>query len=243
MGITTDEYGLIVNKDGDGGDTANREGVYFFGKLLARTEPFPPELEKTILTVIRRILFLLQAKEGVWVRHPEQWNEPEDFSRDQQTPIVIMIGAYRFKDILWNTFKNHVKRFGKYQNADWAGPVEINIYVRSFHAYFLYPWLLFTDVFLFVSSIIHVVKSFKAGFSDDSVNHTMILLQAKNFMPTPFSWLARKVYYIFRRHPCPTCIEGRYKHPVVAALYYYHATRWGGNVELAELYQPLVEAG
>lgn len=229
-----DEFGLITQLDGNSGDASQREGFYSFGKWVVGTPIHRDEMY--------RVLNLLQASPGIFRRHPVQFNDPNDESRDQMNPLIIAMGAYEIKNILRITLWNHIKRFGRYQNKDWAGPVDWGIYVRAFRAWYLYPYLLFSDLFLILGSLINIVKSFDRGYTDDSMNHTMTLIQARHFLSTPFSWLARVLYFHYRR-PSLGTIELGYKNTVVGALYWYNDPRFGGNKDLADLWETIILQG
>ncbi len=115
--------GLIVNNDGDGGDTAQREG--FFGI----TQPL---VDATKLPYSLTIKKLEPNQDGIWVRNPNGYNQPEDFSRDQQTPNIWALAVNKLVKPLIRLFKAHFKRKGKFQNKDWASPEYVALYIRAF---------------------------------------------------------------------------------------------------------------
>lgn len=243
-----DKYGLIVQADGDGGDSAQRTGFYYFGVLFAQECSANDCINDWVhfMACLKR----LNTPEG-FIRNPEKWNDPKDFSRDQHNPLVMAMGAYcgYFDSILGPILLSHLKRFGKYQNKDWAGPVDWGIYVRAFSAWYLYPYLLFSDLFLILGSMVNIVKSFDRTYTDDAPNWCMTLVQAKHFMPTPLSWIARKLYYNYRlTPPNPPSVERvtPIKLPydaIKTALYYYFDPKFGGNIELAQLWEPIISLG
>lgn len=184
-----DNNGLIVQKDGDGGDTAGREGDYWFQYGLLDTKG-PEDFD--------RVLNLLQVSPGIFVRNPEHYNDPKDFSRDQSVSLIIAMGEMKKYKTLRSMLWQQIKRFTLYQNGDLATPQDWNYYIRSFKAWPLYPLLLLGDVFLLTNSLIRCIVGTNENTSDD-VNHTIALLQAQYHYPTPISWLSRKVYKWFRR--------------------------------------------
>jgi hypothetical protein len=134
-----DSYGLLVQRDGDGGDTAQRMGMWGIGNSQVHRDVFWNGIKT------------LEIEPGVWVRHPYQppYCMPEDFSRDQQTPNVIAMGLQKMYEPLTRMFRQHVKRFGKYQNKDWASPEHWGYYVRAFRWWGAYPYLLLSDIWMF----------------------------------------------------------------------------------------------
>jgi hypothetical protein len=226
--INFDRHGLIVQSNGDGGDTGQRTGMFYY--VHHDPEGFS------------RALDVLEVEPGLYVRHPFQDDFRDKiprFSRDQQRPIVIALGKYRMYDRLWRITKNHMLRLGKYQNKDIAGPSHMGEYIRAFRFKPLYPVLLATDAMLIVGSLeAAVVSRWDPGFTDDN-NHLMALLQAQDVMPTPLSWVARKLYRNFRAPSVGSSHFGE-SCPVQGALLWYHRTESGGNPLIAEAYRPLV---
>lgn len=195
-----DENGLIVQKDMDGGDTAGREGDYWFqAGLLMGPNAYNDEFD--------RVLKLLQVSPGVFIRNPRQnpvtppdksWNDPTDFSRDQSVPIILALGEMKRYSVLKSMLWEQIKRGTLYQNKDIALPQDWGYYIRALNAWYLYPVLFVGDVFLLINSVIRCIMGTDDNTSDD-VNHTMVLLQAQYRLPTPISWFARKFYKFLRR--------------------------------------------
>lgn len=183
-----DNNNLIVQRDGDGGDTAGREGDYWFAQGLYN-HGNPGEIYG-----FDSVLTHLQVNPGVFVRNPVHYNNPKDFSRDQTIPLILAMGEYRryatLKCLFWNQFKN----FGRYPNGDIAGPEDLGYYIRAFKAWYFYPVLIFGDFQMLVNSVIRIVKSSNVNDTSDDINHTLALLQAQAHLPTPISYLARKIY-------------------------------------------------
>src|SRR6266571_5109612 len=90
-----DHYGLIVQRDGNGGDTAQREGFGWFGWSLLKRAGIDPGLDLGLPW--EKALGLLEIDStGEFRRHPDpgpdgKLNRPDDFSRDQQTAIVAAL--------------------------------------------------------------------------------------------------------------------------------------------------------
>lgn len=155
---------------------------------------------------------------GVFVRNPgpgyPAWAaNPHTFSRDQQRSLVVAMGALKQKKQLWLTLKRHVARLGWYQNdqeidgskktADFAAPDILGEYIRAFWmasgpvgrvlGLLAYPVVLLTDVSAFVGMLLNFINWRNPNDVDDD-NAYMTMLQAKHALPTPLSWLARKIY-------------------------------------------------
>lgn len=226
--VHIDRHGLIVQADGDGGDTAQRTGMYYY--VHDDAENFALALDQ------------LEVAPGIYVRHPYQddfRSDPRRFSRDQQRPLVIALGRYGMHDRLWRMTKQHALRLGKYQNLDFISPVGFGEYVRAFDAKPFYPLLVVSDFFLFLGSVqLVVTASFNPDEVDDN-NHVMTLMQARDVMPTPFGMLAMKTYLWFRPKNMGNSVFGL-DDPVEGALAWYHRAETGGNPALGDaVYQAL----
>lgn len=198
----TDNLGIIVQRDGDRGDSASRVGIYYYLRILNETDN-KQELSETFHVVLDK----LEIQPGIYVRHPDDTysngtpvqsyvNNPSGFSRDQQTPIQIAMGEYPLeRSRLQRLFAKQLSRLGTYQNKDIGGPETLSIYFRSLNSIGAYPVDLLGDVELLVNSLIRLGKR-KANPDDtsDDVNHCLALIQAYYRYPTPISLLARQVY-------------------------------------------------
>lgn len=145
--------GLIVQKDNCGGDTAQREGFYAITQPLVDVQKLSYEL------AIRK---LEPNKDGNWIRNPDTHPDPNDFTRDQQTPNILAMGINKLIRPLYRMFKAQVKRFGLTQRKELVSPEFINLYIRSF-AYsnillkialaVTYPILLIGDLFTLLNTL------------------------------------------------------------------------------------------
>jgi hypothetical protein len=155
--IMYDDDGLIVHRGMDGGDTAQREGWYWFGVWIRQrvlNEPW---------TIPRKISFpqvihLLEPKQdGIFYRHPKlkPWNNPFDktygFSRDQMIPLIAAMGVWGLVEPLrrlWNALPQDVLGGTKHTfNGGWktvfgqkavfsgdiVGPAIINLFRRAWN--------------------------------------------------------------------------------------------------------------
>lgn len=188
LSICLDSNGLIVQKDLDGGDTAGREGDYWFVHTalgIQREDSF------------KKVLELLQVAPGVFVRNPIGYNDPKDFSRDQTVPLILAMGEMKEYGTLKLLFKKQLKNFFRYQNGDIGLLGDLGYYIRSFQSWYAYPVLLLGDLQLLANSIFRCFVRNPDNVSDD-INHTLGLIQAQYTYPTPISYIARKIYKWFR---------------------------------------------
>jgi len=217
-----DQNKLIVQQDGDGGDTAGREGDYWVMHALTRIAV----LERPTFS---EVLEKLQVAPGTYVRNPEKYNAPNDFSRDQTVPLIVAMGLHREYGHLQKLMKEQLKRATFYQNGDMALPQDWGYYIRAFRFWPLYPVLMLGDAFLFLNSIFRCLGGLRnADDVSDDINHTIALLQAQESLPTPISWLARKFYVFFR----PGGVQAAWDH--------YFRPSTGAN-PFHELFRPLIE--
>lgn len=182
---------LIVQRDLDGGDTAGREGDFWFALGLN-----PNWVSNRDLT-FDDVLTLLQISPGVYVRNPVHYNDPKDFSRDQTIPLILAMGQLEKYENLKQLFWKQVKNFGRYANGDIGGPEDLGYYIRANKEWYLYPVLILGDTQMLVNTLIRIVKSKKLTDTSDDINHTLALIQAQYELATPISWLARKLYKSF----------------------------------------------
>lgn len=244
-GLWRNERGLIVQADNDSGDSAQRTGMFYYAVndvdrfricMLAHMTGFD--------TLVRDTL-------GAGFR-----SDPNEFSRDQQDPIVITSGKYGACGFVRRVLWEHVKRFGRYQNKDWANLQTIGVYVRALRCKWLWPLLCLTDLGLLLQALIIWVRCRNRPDDVDDNNMVMRLAQAMDVLPTPTSYLARKLYVALRpwNYGCSgwkgeANENGSYTsytsyngyHPVYGALRWYHRGESGGNPALAEVWRPIVE--
>lgn len=201
-----------LNKDF--GDSAQRIGMISFGKFLNET---PNESEFNFW------LSLITVGPGQFVRGPAPgwWNNPLNFSRDQTRALVMAMGVYKKKGALKANFFSLIKNFGLYPNIypnwvkpgdsgyvkkfpDIASPEHYSEYIRAFYSsgnnwmLALYPLVLLGDLFKLLGTLIAVFYTDRDPTQADDLNSIMSLLQAYKYLPTPLSWLSRKIYAKFR---------------------------------------------
>lgn len=154
-----DAYGLITQKDTDGGDTACRTGVYY-ALLGILKVPFDDVGRVTSKGLEKDISRLTVGDE--FVRHPKAgswWSNPRCFSRDQHSMLMLAAAANNRPDLLARLAKPIIKRGGFHQNdledtnnkwkiPDLLTPGELSVYIRGMRMKLLYPILYLTDILL-----------------------------------------------------------------------------------------------
>lgn len=195
--------GIVVMAAGDGGDGAMKTAMFMVGEY--------PLFDQAQLDKVIPALF---PKPGVLIRCPDQgWHSnPKCTSRDQTTGWLCFFALASMHENLWQLFWAHIKRFcfcqnwenekGGFQVADsyW---LDLDILfgiglIRGFRLWPLYPLLLVLDFFTLINSIILISKSDPDDVGDDQ-NHLVVMRTQRLIWPTPISWLARKIYYWFRK--------------------------------------------
>ncbi|MHA2064109.1 MAG: hypothetical protein ACXABY_06985 [Candidatus Thorarchaeota archaeon] len=228
MNIHFDRHGLITEQDGNGGDSANRMGLWVWlfwmqQKTFANDEP--TKLFADVKAEFIHAVSILEPHPFVFIRHPDsaadandkdsrdfaKWNDWNNFSRDQWLPLVTGIGLTdgdKFRRIISTTLKRH----GTLSNGDVLGPSHwAHIYrlARRQQRISLGKklYLYFADSFGFLGFFL---GSFKRGTSDTLVGF-MLLLTAYKIHPTLVSkftlwfvkWFGRypKKWEIYFGHP------------------------------------------
>jgi hypothetical protein len=215
-----DSNGLVTQKQslgGDGGDSLQRSCSKVILELLPHLNS-PGIPFETCLDAAEIMLTL--CADNRWRRswHPDKWYSTSDrTSRDQLTPLVIMLGLGESND-LWPTFKEHLKRgllfayntrrnfvyptledHNRYSTPDvpwdysWkcpdiTGPEFWALYIRGFRSVLLCPMLYVFDLHTLFGSIV-----IRFNKQDDVINHALILEFAKVRMDTVWMKLARKI--------------------------------------------------
>lgn len=228
-----DSYALIVNGDGDGGDTCQREGMYGF------------------LTAIRVPLDTwLEIKPGVYVRHPDPqqwWSNPKTTSRDQLSPIIWYCAVTKDYSRLGRLFKACLKRGMFAQNTEEKDGTRklpdtmvgnIADFIRAFGSDITHPLYFLLLGLDFASLVAQIAWLLTPRSLDDVDDNNRVLghIGAAMFVPTPFSWLSRKLYARFRPTSFGSSTE---PNRVLAALTWYHRGP-NGNPEFVELFRPFI---
>lgn len=269
IGMFIDAYAIIVQKDGDGGDSLHREGLYAFGKWLyyhheTNTVVFadPPEREDP-----KKVIDKFEVKPGIFVRHPDpnKWSSNyKTTSRDQMVPLIAYCGAYQDYPRLWRLFKATASRGFFAQNLIDNGPgktkkkvpdtmlFHLGLFIRAGGPWTkpLYPLLFVTDTLHLAGTLLHQIPihwverekrlRWKEMRDTDDNNTLVYHLMALSFKPTPISWLDRQIYAWTRRENYGNTIL-KEENKVMGAMAWYHRPELGGNPEIAEIYRPVIE--
>ncbi len=188
--------GLIAQKDGDSGDTAQREGLYI---SLLNLSSSSDESRQRFLSSIDK----LEVRDGVYRRcsNPHHWgSNPNNLSRDQRAMLELAMALQKDKWWLKRSALYIIKRCGFHQNThpgtdapkdmwkvpDIVSPGELAVYIRGLDLKLLYPLLYLLDIGLLID-----IKTRKKW---DGANMSAInILYANSVMPTFFSKLALKM--------------------------------------------------
>ncbi len=204
-----DDHGYLTLSNYDGGDSSQMTGFYRYMRWIKcpttrdrDAAKFNQELDG----------FEMPRQPGVYRRHPDPerrsvgswWADPAKFSRDQQRAITMSMGAFKLKSRLYRITWNLIKRCGFYQNKDVSSPENWAEIFRSFWqagcywALFTYPLILLGDAWKIVNILLSWLSWKKNPDDADDDNLIQSVLQAKFSLPTPLSWLARKLYVKIR---------------------------------------------
>lgn len=245
-----DKNGLITQKDFDGGDSAHRTGVFYFGLYLLYKD------NDKILVKIKKdfekdLKKLKTEKSGEFVRNPDKnmwYSNPKNFSRDQTTNLITSMGfLMEDKTLIKDNLKSIFSRFGFYPNIlknwtnkekvfpldyrDFAGMSDYGSYIRSLDYYWLYPILMIFDTQLVGSSLFRLYFSYAdPEDSSDDINFSIHLLQAELKYPTPLSKLAKLIYKLKKTNSFYP------KDSNIYSYWHYYFTQ-GGRPPIHKIYQ------
>lgn len=213
-----DENGFIGHKTG-------REGELEFGDSAQRTfmldifEYFllvkTGSLSESFINQKISSIYLAFSEE--YTRHPDTtkwWGQTGTFSADQAIPTIGISAIIKSNHLdimfwlllkrcffMWNTKK--IWETNGWKIPDWRPLKIIPLFIRGFYnkSKFLKPvyWLMLLPFdFFFLLSILfnNVMAFFKRNETSSDLNNTVIALVNKAIAPTPFSYLARKLYIL-----------------------------------------------
>lgn len=239
-----DANGVItqgVNDGFDGGDTAQREGMFAFGAYILHKLGKMDDAEYQFCTDrYAKIVSLLNDPNhsGLLRRYPNLpfWGAYSDrLSRDQATSNVPAMGFLHrsaLKSFIWAHLKYRGLLFLTNTRVNGSYPGDANyawklpdvtvmsfhgMYVRAFKAWPLYPLLWLTDLEILVNSIIKVVSYANNPYNNDDLSHLMVLYQSELSMPTLWSKMAKWIYRL-RKYPAG---HGDAKNPAQATMNAY----------------------
>lgn len=243
-----DKFGLLTQDDFDGGDSAHRTGLFYFGLYLNYKND--PKILITIKKDFQKDLSKLEYDKGKFIRNPDlsMWySNPKNFSRDQTTPLVVAMGFLGQEESIKANLWQLIQGFGFYPNElknwtnrtkslpldynDFAGLSDYGAYVRALNYKWLYPYLIVSDIQLLGSSVIRFMFSYlDQDDTSDDINFTTHLLQSELVMPTPLSKLAKFLYVRKMVN------ESYKKHTPVFSYWRYYFTH-GGRPPIDQVFQ------
>lgn len=218
-----DEWGTFdKHYKPDGGDSCHRVGMYF--TLLGLMGPtqngkYPFSTHDHFCKMFSKH----HVAPGIFVRHPNADWDASDWdrmSRDQLHPMIMAAGLWK-KAQLKAITKGHLKRgfvftnntrrngankrnhgimeAGEVRNYNWkipdpTGPEIWAIFIRAWGAWFLWPLLLIFDL----ESLFGSIKWRLWPTHNIAMNHCLVTLYSAKRLPTPVSWLSRKIMPVER---------------------------------------------
>lgn len=221
-----DELGLIVQKNGDGGDTLQRTGFFYLPGIIKE--------QKGAMSCFENELSTLWSSDGP-TRHIKQYPNQNEVSRDQLTPVVAALGFMKMFDKANYLFYRLIRNWFRYPNmTDIASPEHIGIFLRASgeNLWPMLPFILLGDCFMLLGVIIRCIQARNPDDVGDDLNTLVSVVQAQHTFPTPISWLARKLYVKLRPKPY-TRIDETEQGNIYLALKWYFREESGGNPEIA----------
>lgn len=210
-----DKWGMIVLRNGDGGDSSAWTGREAFLRIMDGETP-------DVLNFVCR-LRIHTIGFGKYRRHPDptKWySNSANFTRDQYQPLLAGMAAYgMWREILCAMLRR-ILRAGFYQNIspdyvmtgpwkvpDWSGfsyDIRALLFsIRTSKLFYpicalLYPIFIFTDVLNIIGAISIVVEAKRdPTFSDDS-NFLFSQILQEVVCPTACSITAKYIYLRYR---------------------------------------------
>jgi hypothetical protein len=216
--------GIIVQMDGDSGDSCQRVGTYLFLNWIVGI--------KDVITA-SDMFYKLQSSRGRFRRTNDlsHWgSRPSNLSRDQLSVMRLALSVY--KSAQFNTtYLLQLKRFGFNQNflrgtddpdekwkcPDVMQPEELTCWIRHNDFWMLYP-LVFCIDFLF---LIYLLYRDPKSWDSDNMTAQKMYYAVLN-MPTPVAKLA---FALYTKTNYLDCIDN------------YYAASNNGIPPMAELYR------
>ena len=220
-----DEFNLVKGLQGDGGDSLQRFGTIstLFMWLDNLRDWRGWGLYKGYAHDLAK--FRCYAN-GKYKRHPDKrhwYGDCDRMSRDQATPLVVSLGVFGNKKLLWEFLWAHIKRLGFMTNTRNNGATKLNhgtlykVEADGTRIYWNYNWKLpdftgpefwglyirgFNAWFLYPLLLLADLETLTGaikrryeglGVDDDVLNHMIISEYSFRKFPTPISWLTKKV--------------------------------------------------
>lgn len=176
--------------------------------------------DKTITNMMSRLIPI----PGIGWRHPVDWNDPCDLSRDQQLPFIsvmfLMTTAITgMIDVLLKFHVRHIQRKWRCQNLDWFLPHHRDVYT---------PTVRRGDWLLFVESIFRVIDSYLFWDSSAGRDLNFCVMLAQISFTGQHSELSRRACRVYK---------WRRRGPQWAWDWYYR----NNNSGIAKLWEPYIK--
>lgn len=212
-----DQYGLVVQADGDEGDSAYRSAIFaFLLRAVGHPKAFP---------FYANMISKLMIVDGVYSRtaNPLSWgHNPNNLSRDQAAALMLAGSVFQdhsgidafYRKCYERSELKDIPKYGKllsvlnpivgfHQNIhpgtdapenfrkipDVVGISEARNEIRRKRQWWKYPLLVIRDIGFLID-----LKFRKNQLWDFDSLYAKDLIYANENMPTPFSLLARKLY-------------------------------------------------
>lgn len=192
-----DSYGLLVQADGDPGDSTHRTGLYITLKKLEAV--FNRRGSGEAAYALTKLRAYCHLKDGIHIRHPQHpsnfWcHHPSNFSRDQASRVILAYAVMGEKEYIREWLWSMAKRFFTHQNykdpvknvmrpPDIMAPGEWRNIIRGLSLWFLYPLLLILDA-------VFILDLYMRAEWDGGSLILPDMFYADIKYPTPFSKLA-----------------------------------------------------
>lgn len=243
--MNLDKYGLPVQANGDAQDQLQRCGMIAAASYLIATHTvLGHTCDLAMLGITQKTL---QPRPGIYTRFID--GPIDTVSADQLISALAAHVAGRDWKQVYYMFIRLLQRGGFAQNVQditpsgpsnpWKVPDfmllrALPLLTRSFILF--YPLVLVADLYLIIMSISAVIYSRQSLDNVDQNNTILTLAVAQDIMPTPISFIARKVFKWFLG-PNNAGLPNR----VYGSLLWYHRAASGGNPEIAEMWKPIVD--
>lgn len=186
-----------LTKGFDFGDATQRLGMYHLGlELRHELDLYNGHLPHNTLVDFLEALRLLEIdRSGTMRRYIDiPYNDPKDWSRDQELPIIMACGLTNVGYLLKRMVRRHLRQFPFFQNKDvitW----EWSYYFRALRWWWTYPLIVVMDLGLVINAGLRCLIGLwdKDNVGDD-LNTSLSLIFSSKRYPTPLSWLATKIY-------------------------------------------------
>lgn len=188
--------GIIVQMDGDSGDSCQRVGTFLFLTWI---------LGEKNVALASQMFWELQSSRGRFRRTNDlkHWgSRPSNLSADQMSVIRLAMSAHEYK-VFNDTYWQQLKRFGFHQNflkgtddpdekwkiPDIMRPEELACFIRHNRIWVLWPLVFVIDILSLLFLLYRDPQSWDADNMHAQKSYYSVL-----FMPTPVAKLAFALY-------------------------------------------------